>query len=277
MAIADTAPYVVGPADERLLNRVREIADAYHRPQRPLHLQALLQLPRIADRWGNAARSAADALLSELAEELPRRDEWTIPELPQSPRALTFCEVAPETTAFVTQRFHYLRSPRRDARGYGLFTGAGTLVALCTSSPLDVPRLTDMLERDGRNPSNARVLSRVFAFEGAPKNSISYLLARAGERERRFDVRDYLTYVNPNLGFSGTSYKASGWSLLGDEPGTTYRYLDGRYITDRQLTTLFGKHDDRAYRALLGNRFRVSEMPLAPLLVFHRRLDATEA
>lgn len=273
MAIAGSEAYVVAPADESLLNRVREIADAYRRPQRPLHLQALMQLPRIADKWGHAARSAADALLSELAEELPGRDELTIPDRLQSPRELVFCDVAPETTAFVTQRFHYLRSPRRDARGYGLFTSAGRLVALCTSSPLDVPSLTDMLERHGRNPSNARVLSRVFAFEGTPKNSISYLLARAGERERRFDVRDYLTYVNPNLGFSGASYKASGWSVLGDEPGTTYRYLDGRYVTDRQLAVLFGKHDDLVYRALLGRRFGVSEMPLAPLLVFHRRLD----
>lgn len=276
MALAGTQAYVVAPADERLAKKVREIADTYRRPQRPLHLQALMQLPRVADRWGNVAQSGADALLRELAGELPQREEWTVPEQLQSPRALTFCDVAPETAVFVTERFHYLRSPRRDARSYGLFTGAGKLVALCTSSPLDVPRLTDMLERAERSPSSARVLSRVFAFEGAPKNSISYLLARAAERERRIDVRDYLTYVNPNLGFSGASYKASGWSLLGDEPGTTYRYLDGRYVTDRQLAALLGKHDDRTYRALLGNRFRVSEMALAPLLVFHRRLDAID-
>ena len=51
-----------------------------------------------------------------------------------------------------------------------------------------------------------------------------------------------------------------------------YRYLDGRYTTDRQLASEFGKHDDVTYRRLLGHRFAVSVMPLAPLLVFHTQL-----
>ena len=101
---------------------------------------------------------------------------------------------------------------------------------------------------------------------------ISYLLSRAARAERRLGVTDFVTYVNPNMGFTGRSYRASGWQLLGNEPGTTYRYLDSRYVTDRKLEAAFGKHDDGAYRQLLGNRFCISRMPLAPLLVFHAGL-----
>jgi len=61
-------------------------------------------------------------------------------------------------------------------------------------------------------------------------------------------------------------------AVLGEEPGNTYRYLDGRYVTDRWLAMQFGRHDDETYRRLLGDRFAVSAMPLAPLLVFHSRL-----
>jgi hypothetical protein len=95
------------------------------------------------------------------------------------------------------------------------------------------------------------------------------MLSRAAREERRLGVTDFVTYVNPNMGFTGSSYRASGWHLLGVEPGTTYRYIDDRYITDRELSGRFGGHDDGAYKRLLGRRFAVSVMPLAPLLVFH--------
>src|SRR5262249_33435035 len=73
-------------------------------------------------------------------------------------------------------------------------------------------------------------------------------------------ITDFVTYVNPNMGFTGSSYLASGWRMLGDEPGTKYRYLDDRYITDRRLAVTFGKHDDASYRKILGDRFSVSNM-----------------
>ena len=81
-----------------------------------------------------------------------------------------------------------------------------------------------------------------------------------------------LTYVNPNMGFTGSSYRASGWCLLGTEPGTSYRYLDHRYVTDRRLVAAYGTCQDTALRRLLGGRYTRSIMPLEPLLVFHRTL-----
>ena len=145
------------------------------------------------------------------------------------------------------------------------------MVAICVSSPLDVDHLNSLLSVVGRATQRARVLSRVFAFEGAPRNTISHLMSRAAQAERKLGVTDWVSYVNPNMGFTGVSYIASGWHLLGEQPDTTYRYLDGRYITDRLLAAKFGSHSDEIYAELLGQRFAKNRMRLDPLLVFSRR------
>ena len=262
----------VAAGDPLLLNCVEVAAHAADRPVRPLHLQALLQLPRLADQGGLVAGAAVEELLTELVPELPVRTEWFVGGAGGSPRLFEFHEVEVGRARDVMQRFHYLRSPRTDGRAYGLSTKAGHLVALCVSSPLDVERLRELLASQGRSTESARVVSRVFVFEGAPNNSISYMLSRAARAEQRMGVTDLVTYVNPNMGFTGSSYRASGWYLLGTEPGTKYRYVDGRYTTDRELAARFGQHDDRAYGCLLRHRFAVSAMSLEPLLVFHTSL-----
>lgn len=264
----------VSPDDPVLSGRVEALGRKCRRPTGPLRLQALLQLPRIADQDGNVSAAAVDDLLEQIARELPPCQEWKVGENVESLRALDFRPFGQNQAARVMEQFHYLRSLRTDASAYGLFTETGRLVAMCTTSTLDVPHLHDLLIEHGRNPNRARVVSRVFAFDGAPKNTISYLLARVIKAERQVGTGDYLTYVNPNLGFSGNSYRASGWEILGDEPGTKYRYLDRRYITDRRLIALFGRLDDSGYAARLGGRFSISRMPLAPLLVFHRASEA---
>jgi len=272
MAVALTCR--VAPQDPALLECTERIARDTDLPSRPLQLQALLQLPRLADERGIIPVSVVEALVGELAKELPAKPEWSVRGAASSPRQLHFHEVDGARSQDVMKRLHYLRSPRMDGRAYGLSTDDGCLVALCVSSPLDVPRLCEMLVAHYRSmPLGARVVSRVFAFEGAPTNSISYLLSRAARAERRQGVTDFVTYVNPNMGFTGASYRASGWQLLGDEPGTTYRYIDGRYTTDRNLAAEFGRQNDGTYRRLLGARFAVSTMPLAPLLVFHYRVS----
>jgi hypothetical protein len=262
----------VAPSERLLLNCVEYAARAADRPTRPLHLQALLQLPRFADTRGLVPIPVIESLLAELAQELPDRADWLVRDAGLSPRLLRFRNIEEDKARDVFQRFHYLRSPRTDGRAYGLSTNAGHLVALCVSSPLDVTSLRELLSSHRRPAESARVVSRVFAFEGAPKNSISYMLSQAAREERRLGATDFVTYVNPNMGFTGSSYRASSWQLLGIETGTKYRYVDGRYTTDRELAARFGRHDDGAYLRLLGRRFAVSAMPLEPLLVFHTSL-----
>jgi len=268
----------VAPRSSDLMACVESVARLTGRPRGALHLQALLQLPRIADENGLATAALVEPLLRELAWELPASLEWSVGTNPDSsPSSLRFQDVNLDEGRKVMERFHYLRSARLDGRIYGLREETGRLVALAVSSPLDVDRLTDLLRSEQAATATARVLSRVFAFEGAPPNTISYLLSKGGRSERRLGVTDWVTYVNPNMGFSGVSYLASAWHLLGEEPGTTYRYLDNRYTTDRELAAKFGPHDDDAYARLLGDRFAKSKMPLAPLLVFSRHLSKSHS
>jgi hypothetical protein len=272
--LASTLDVWVSAQSTDLIECVEHCARVRGKPIGPLFLQALLQLPRIANENGFAPRSSVEQLLHELAQELPNNSEWIVQDvLIQSPRCLQFEKVGLEEGRAIMARFHYLRSPRLDGRLYGLRSQGGQVVAICVSSPLDVQGLGDLLRRNGREPVTARVLSRVFAFEGAPRNTISYLLSRAAREERRCGITDWVTYVNANMGFSGVSYVASGWHLLGEEPGTTYRYLDNRYITDRQLAANFGLHDDDTYTNILGARFAKSKMRLSPLMVFSQKLS----
>jgi hypothetical protein len=262
----------IAPREPLLVDYVESAAFAADRPTRPLLLQALLQLPRVADKWGFVDISMVKQLLGELAQELPVKSEWFVPDVVSSPRVLHVHALDLVTADHVMQRFHYLRSPRTGSRAYGLSTPTGSLVALCVSSPVDVDHLHQLLSSNARQSRTSRVISRVFAFEGAPNNSISYMLSRVSREERRIGITDFVTYVNPNMAFTGSSYRASGWRLLGIESGTKYRYIDGRYITDRELAARFGPRHDEAYQHLLGRRFAVSVMPLEPLLVFHTRL-----
>jgi hypothetical protein len=271
MHIAQVMTSQIALKDPELLRYVESAASG--RPVRALYLEALLQLPRLADVFGHVPIVAVEKLLPELAEELPPGPEWVVHDAGRSPRFLTFGRVDADAANDVMLRFHYLHSPRTDGRAYGLRTYSGRLVAVCVSSPLDVKLMRDLLAKAGRSARSPRVLSRVFAFVGAPNNTISYVLSRVAREERSERVTDLLTYVNPNMTFTGSSYLASGWQQIGTEPGTKYRYLDNRYITDRQLQARFGALDDPAYYRLLGSRFATSLMPLAPLIIFHTPLD----
>src|SRR5262245_53402574 len=147
---------------------VESAARATNRPLRPLHLQALLQLPRVADECSFVSIPAVDALLTELAEELPVVTEWFVPNAGPSPRLLRFSDVDPTIAHDVMQRFHYLRSPRTDGRAYGLSTNTGRLVALCVSSPLDVGHICDLLAAHGRSLSAIESRIARFCIRGRP-------------------------------------------------------------------------------------------------------------
>ena len=185
MQVASTIlTFRVMPRDELLLTSVRSAAHAANRPVRPLHLQALLQLPRIADECGIVSSAVADSFLTELARELPVQGEWLVPEPLSSPRSLHFHDLDAKQAKDVMWRFHYLRSPRTDGRAYGLSTAHGHLVALCVSSPLDVELFRRFLKRQNRPTETARVVSRVFVFEGAPHNTISYMPLEQRKKKR---------------------------------------------------------------------------------------------
>ena len=133
--------------------------------------------------------------------------------------------VSASLASAVHERFHYLGAAREGTH-YGLFHAAAPdfPAAVATVSPLDVEHL-----RGQPSGKPAGILSRVFAFPWAPRNSISFLL---GAVARRLPCILF-TYVNPNLGFSGSSYRSANWEFRGTK-GILYRYLEGNYVTARQ-------------------------------------------
>lgn len=271
VTVTSSLTVAVGPGDALVRELVHAAARSCGRPARPLHLAALLHLPQRADECGQVDVAEARQLITDLANHLPPEHEWWRPA--PALNQVRFGEVDSSAAEAITARFHYLNAPRSDGSAYALFDRhSGRVGALCVVAPLDVDHLTTLLSARRRDASAAMVVARVFVFEGMPRNSVSFLLARVARTVRRRGCTDLVTYVNPNMGFTGVSYAASGWVQLGVEPDTTYRYLDSRYITDRALRTRFGSRPDAGYRAMLGARFGVSVMPLEPLRVFWRRL-----
>ncbi|MFI5025728.1 MAG: hypothetical protein ACHQCI_03125 [Solirubrobacterales bacterium] len=175
------------------------------------------------------------------------------------------------------RRFHYLRSYRSGVHLAGI--SDGHVAVLLSFSTLDIEAIRARLPLPGRG-ERAMVLSRVYAAPWAPRNSLSRLLSLATRRlcERDPELGSLLTYVNPGLGFNGASYRAANWRLFGRELSTRYAYLDGHYITDRELSRRFGTSAHAELARLLDTRVEFSRMPLPPLDLYafatERRLRA---
>ena len=234
---------------------------------RDLLLQALLHLPRLAGADGtidvDLAAAEIERLRARRYEELaPLR--WMVEPPPETPSLaeLKVKIIGRQDAEPILAHFHYLRSFREDSVSVAALYNH-RVVALCSVSPLDLPALRSRLPI--ASFKEAAVVSRVFAFDWAPRNAISYLLARTEvSAALNHNVRMLLTYLNPNMGFSGASYKAANWVELGLETGTRYAYLHGDYITDRRLSSM-----PESERHLV----EYSQMRLLPLQVFGRFLD----
>lgn len=224
--------------------------------------QLSLHLPRLR----NLDRASIMAESARLAHRLQHLRSLA-PRPSQTPRrslqALTF-QVIPESTArLVLNNYHYLLSFRPESVHLGLL-GAGDSwpIAMATVSTCDLGNIT--VAWGEVEPTSLAVLSRVFAFEQAPRNSISYMLARVRRwlRDRQPTIEYLITYVNPNVGFDGSSYTADNWSRLGWETGTRYMYVDRNYCTERVAALRKPDEHEVAY----------SSHTLLPLQLMYRRL-----
>jgi hypothetical protein len=182
-----------------------------------------------------------------------------------------------ETARIVLERFHYLGSHRLQSQHHGTFAEDGELsrlAAVFSVSPLDVRTIANALP-DGVTGAEVVVLSRVFAFDWAPSNTLSFAMGKLirGLRRRPDPPKLVVTYVNPNVGFSGASYRASNWMLWAREAGTRYAYLDRDYITDRALLRRFGTTDPNKLAASLRKRLVFSRMKLSPLDLYAYPID----
>ena len=246
-------------------------------------VRLLLQLPRDASAdamiGARLVAEEADRLSAEMCEATSDYAAWQKPpgRSEISPSDLEVDEVDETTARLVLERFHYLRSFRLGSEHMGGVLrdeNDERLVALLTLSALDVPTIAERLP-DGVAATETMVLSRVFAFDWAPRNTLSFLMGRLTRvlRRRPTPPRLLITYVNPNVGFTGASYRAANWVLWAREVGTRYAYFDGRYTTDRELARTFGTSDPAALREIVGDRIAFSRMTLQPLNLYAQPLE----
>lgn len=261
--------------DDDLLALSDEVAGRLHLSARSVHVEGLLHLPRIADTQLRVDRASARSELERVGGRIATRihgyRDWLVAPKPAltSPRGLTFSRVSEADTRVVLERFHYLSSHRPDAQSYGLLTTDQRIVALATLSHQDIQPISEAFASYVA-PSQVLVVSRLFAFDWSPPNTISHLFGLLAKVTRRLRprVRLLITYLNPNLGFTGASYRASNWHLIGEENGTRYSYVDGVYATDRQLIRRWQTADPTRLAEILGPRFSVTSAVLLPLQLY---------
>jgi hypothetical protein len=257
---------------------ISSVVEKYQLPRKDFSAFARLHIP-IAFTSGQPSASQIQSLISTLAHEENNRLQpirtflYRGPDVSSVlPRSMKLVRLEDETAKIIFEKLHYIRSHRPHSRTWGLLTGDTIVAAACVSRfDLNHIQLPSAYQTD-----EIRVLSRVYAFENAPVNTLSRLFSLVAKAEKLTGARLLLTYVNPNLGFSGASYRAANWNLFGFERGTRYQYVDGRYITDRFAELSFGAHDPSILSKLLGNRHRCVMHGLLPLSLFAYSIDTSD-
>ncbi|MEV6414289.1 hypothetical protein [Kribbella sp. NPDC051718] len=175
----------------------------------------------------------------------------------------------------IFSHLHYLRSARSNSMNYALIDPEGRPVTLCSVSPLEWSVVGRQLRQQfGVLPERVWEVSRVYSFDIAPSNAISFLLAKVRAALRRTEPElDLLTTaVDANLGFTGSSYRAANWQRWMSVRARPYFYLDGRYISPRQLREEYGTANLAAVRTYSGGVVELSRASLLDSTIFCCRL-----
>lgn len=141
----------------------------------------------------------------------------------------------------IQEHLHYLHATREDSLiHFGLFVGDSEVpIAYCSFSKID----RKYLERSLPNKvtiDNTLVLTRVFAFNSNPKNSISVMISESFKyisRKYKNKYKNIISAVNPNMLMEGNSFRASGFkpfALVEYSP----IYYDNIYYTRKKLKTV---------------------------------------
>lgn len=254
---------------------VRETALRVGVEPRALAVRLLLQLPRVASengwvtRWDlqRELRISAEQLYDDArdaTDHLPA-EEFPLPEL-------HFEEIDPPRALPILASLHYLRSPRPGSRYFALVAPVDQRpVTLCSISPLHWQCVARGIDRRFAIPQE-RVwdVSRVYSVDKAPRNAISALLSRVRRYLRQnLPLIDLLvTAVDPNLGFTGSSYRAANWQQWMTVKARPYLYENGRYVSPRYLLEQYGTSRLVDLQAKHPGRFQKSKVTLLDSMIF---------
>jgi hypothetical protein len=265
---------------------VAAIAERQSLDHRALGVRTLLHLPRVATGRGYLTRNQVDRELYFAARQL-RQDSSAARHLISAGKAelkdLIFGPVPPAQAEAIFSSLHYLRSGRPGSLNFALIDpDDGLPVTVCSVSPLEWRRIGAQIHARFDVPIG-RIwdVSRVYSRNEAPPNAISFLLSRVRSAVRRgeHDVQLLITAVDPNLGFSGSSYRAASWRRWFTIQARPYLYHDRRYVSPRQLKHEFGTSNLAELQVRYpGHRFEQSRVRLLDSMIFCCRLNGeTEA
>jgi hypothetical protein len=248
---------------------------------RALSVRTLLHLPRVANPRGYVSRAQVDRELFFTGRQL-RKDANAAHGLISAGHAdladLLFTEIPPEQAEAIFSRLHYLRSGRANSVNFALIDPGDLLpITLCSVSPLEWRRLGSQIKtRFGIPADRIWDISRVYSRNGSPANAISYLLSRVRIALRRSDHEAdlFVTAVDQNLGFLGSSYRAANWQQWFTVQARPYLYHERRYVSPRQLRQEFGSSNLAELQARHPEqRFEQSRVKLMDSMIFCCRLN----
>ena len=247
-----------------LIQLADEVAAEHGRVPRLVFLKSLLQLPIVASASGLVERTDAHDQLTRVALRTTRIEDAASPcsDIVNVSEFARSIEPAHAVAEFISNN-HYLGYSRPDGITTVYRFGRDSLpAAAAVLSPFDYPALVPLLPEGVKH---VEVLSRGLGIDGIPAGTMSSIYSAAARDARRRGVDYVVTYINSFLGFSGASFRGANFVPIGfDFVGA--KYLDGNYITDRQLDTELGP-DSPSRRQLLDGRITKPEMPIAPLTV----------
>jgi hypothetical protein len=254
---------------------------------RALGVRTLLHLPRVATFSGRVTMKQIECELFHSARLLRADAAAVRPLIPDGEFALhelRFVEDFPKATADgLFSSGHYLKSARPESRNFALVSPVdGRPLTLCSVSPLEWKKVGDHIQAQFGVPREATLdVSRVYSCGAAPPNAISFLLARVRNSLSRSDrtIKLLVTAVDPNLGFTGASYRAANWRRWLTVQPRPYLYLDRRYASPRQLRQRFETSNlAELTERYPGHRFEQSRARLLDSLIFCCRVNReTEA
>jgi hypothetical protein len=82
-----------------------------------------------------------------------------------------------------------------------------------------------------------------------------------------------VTAVDPNLGFTGCSYRAANWQQWMTVRARPYFYENGRYVSPRQLRERYGTANLIELEAEFPGRFQKSRVRLLDSMIYCSTLN----
>jgi hypothetical protein len=254
------------------------VSEAAHRAgvaPRTLAVSALLHLPRVASYGGWVMRWQVQRELETQTERLCRDARAARSYVSFESFALgdlRFEKVDSSRALPVLTLLHYLRSARPGSLYFALVDPLYRLpVTLCSLSQLQWKCVgSHIRSRFAIPPQRIWDVSRVYSVDTAPRNAISMLLSRVRTymRHNMPSASLLLTAVDPNLGFTGGSYRAANWQHWMTIRARPYIYERGRYVSPRQLREGYGTASLVELQAKYPGRFQQSKVRLLDSIIY---------